>query len=299
LKFSFVMFCFRYVYDRLNVEGTDATALLWVPRLDDSLLQSKCCHNWKGIIVNVEVGWQLVAKYGLTAGKVLLWLLRMYDSLLQKEGCQCWKNIIVAVEVRWQLVAKYGLTQLYRKALLWMLSLDNNLLQSKGCHSWKSNIIDGMTSCNSCHSSRLYDCLLWSCSCYNCKNINLAVDLRWQLFREQQLLSKGILIPWLSSSCLLLIWLDYAGRLPSGVGGFAHDGHVVSGRWTAGGLRLDDLDKLLKVSAGIFCGNISERHLDLWLFRFARGAENFKSYKFMQVLFITGSFLIFVSKTIE
>jgi len=50
------MFCFRYVYDRLNVEGTDATALLWVPRLDDSLLQSKCCHNWKGIIVDVEVG---------------------------------------------------------------------------------------------------------------------------------------------------------------------------------------------------------------------------------------------------
>jgi len=239
-----------------------------------------CCkvrdYSWESIIAGVEDGWQLAAKRRLPK--------------LENYYCGCWSWMTACCKVR---------ADPARKALLWMLRLDDSLLQSKGFHSWKSNIIDGMTACHSCHSSRLYDCLLWSCSCYNCKNINLAVDLRWQLFREQQLLSKGILIPWLSSSCLLLIWLDYAGRLPSGVGGFAHDGHVVSGRWTAGGLRLDDLDKLLKVSAGIFCGNISERHLDLWLFRFARGAENFKSYKFMQVLFITGSFLIFVSKTIE
>jgi len=239
-----------------------------------------CCKvwadSWESIIVAVEDVWQLAAKRRLPK--------------LEKYYCGCWSWMTACCKVR---------ADTARKALLWMIRFDDSLLQSKGCHSWKSNIIDGNQLVI---AATARGCMT---ACYGVvvvtteKNIILAVDLRWQLFREQQLLSKGILIPWLSSSCLLLVWLDYAGRLPSGVGGFAHDGHVVSGRWTAGGLRLDDLDKLLKVSAGIFCGNISERHLDLWLFRFARGAENFKSYKFMQVLFITGSFLIFVSKTIE
>jgi len=85
------------------------------------------------------------------------------------------------------------------------------------------------------------------------------------LLQKQQLLLTGFLIPWLPGSCFLLIWLHYAG-LPSGAGGFAHDGHVVSRRWAAWCLRLDNLDKLLEVSARIFCGNISERHLDLGLF---------------------------------